>query len=150
MLTHLLLQSTPLQSATEQAHQNDIKGNCRSQKPNFALIQDKENSQVWPPRIEKVKYIYIYHLLVSVTNYNTVFSPKWQYNFSVAYSKANVIHTFLAHLTVDPQTTADWYILRKTPQIPQKKKKNQEICKAYKKLERKLLKLCSFFSVYQA
>lgn len=46
MLTYLLLQNTPQQSATEQAHQNDIKGNWKSQKPNFALTQDKENSQV--------------------------------------------------------------------------------------------------------
>lgn len=46
MLTHLLLQSTPQQSAAEQAHPNDIKWICKSQKPNFPLIQDKENSQV--------------------------------------------------------------------------------------------------------
>lgn len=95
MLTHLPLQNIPQQSATEQAHQNDIKGNCKSQESNFALIQDKENSQVKPLGTEKVKYIYIYHLPFlacspktgcclyvkeqSDTNYNTLFSPNWQY-----------------------------------------------------------------------
>lgn len=48
MLTHLLLQNIPQQSPTEWLHQNDMKGNLKSQKPIFALIQDKENLQLKP------------------------------------------------------------------------------------------------------
>lgn len=46
MLTHLLLQNFPQQSPTEWVHQNHMKGNFRRQEPNFAVIQDEENTRM--------------------------------------------------------------------------------------------------------
>lgn len=152
MLTHLP-QGTP--------HQNDFKGNCKSQKPNFALIQDKENRQVKPLGAEKVKYISVYPLpflvcwvlLVSIkeqsdTNYNARFSPKWQYKFcnllkSKCHSHISCTHccgsTDNCRLTRPERNTSN-----------SSKKEIKKISKAYEKLKRNLLKLGSLFSVYLA
>lgn len=164
MLTHLPLQNIPQQSATEQAHQNDIKGNCKSQESNFALIQDKENSQVKPLGTEKVKYIYIYHLPFLAC------SPKT--GCCLYQSKSKVIQITIFYFLLTGSTkfcnlfksicnahisctyhycgSTDNFLIGPEKNTSNSSKTKRKVSKAYEKLKRKLLKLCSFFSVYQA